>query len=56
MLLKKWDEMMSTGIIWLRIGRSGSYEHSNKPSGSTKWGKGVCVCVCVEFPDELRDY
>jgi hypothetical protein len=44
---------MSTGIIWLRIGRSGSCEHSNKPSGSIKLGKGG---VCVEFPDGLRDY
>jgi hypothetical protein len=37
-ILEKEDGVLWTGFIWLRIGtRAGSYEHSNKLSGSIKY-------------------
>jgi hypothetical protein len=35
-ILKKWNERLDSGFIWLRM--VGSCEHGNKPSGSTNGG------------------
>jgi hypothetical protein len=36
---EKWDAGACTQLIWLRIGRGGSYECGNEHSGSKKCGE-----------------
>jgi len=36
-VFRKWDAVVWTGSSWLRIGRGGTFECGNEPSGSIKY-------------------